>query len=347
MINELAIISERAAFTHWKVANDVYDVLKDKVNKCNLYDWGDKKIPEKNVLFVSTILSTSLHYLTRFLPEKRVVFYTTLEGEPIVDPIGRQIAKNIKIVAVSHFAEEMLQRVNLHCDGVVYHGIDMNDTQGDPRFAEFLNIIQHHPDKPKTRKRKYLTVSSNMIRKGLDRLMIAHKLVEFTNKDAVCILHSGGGHIDTARLADQLELSLGRFWFTNSFGMYDNYQMNTLYKFAQFYVQPSLTEGFCLPLAEALKHELPVIAIDAPPYNEIIKHKKTGILIPVTKTTRKRFLNRIILIMKHYSVNDLAEAISDLLMDKYRNSLKDNITKQVKMRFDSSKTYPALLKHFE
>lgn len=343
---ELAIITEKHAISHMKVAQDIYNVLKTRCD-CNLYDWEETKIPEKNILFVATLLNTSLHYLSRFLPKKRIVLYATLEGEPIIDPIARRIADHVKIVAVSHFVKEMIQSVGLHCEDVVYHGIDMNDTQGDPRFREFLDAIQHHPSKPKTRKRKYLTVSGNMKRKGLDRLMVAHKLIEFNHKDALCMLHSGGGYVDTARLADQLELSFGRFWLTNAFGLYDNYQMNTLYKFAQFYVQPSLTEGFGLPMAEALKHELPVIAIDAPPYNEIIQHKKTGILIPVTKTTRERFLNRIILIMKHYSVNDLAEAISDLLMDKYRKSLKDNITKKVKMRFDSSKTYPALLRYFE
>ena len=343
---DLAIVTERKAFTHNKVAEDIYNVLKTRVN-CKIYDWAAKQIPEKNILFVATILSTSLHYLTRFLPKKRVVFYTTLEGEPIIDPIGRRIADNIKIVAVSKFAKEMLERVELHCDGVVYHGIDMKDTAGDPRFAEFLNTIQHPPGRPKARKRKYLTVSSNMSRKGLDRLIIAHKLVEFHNPDAILILHSGGGFVDVAHLADQLELAFGRFWFTNSFGMYDKFQMNTLFRFSQFYVQPSLTEGFGLPMAEALKHNLPVIAIDAPPYNEIIQNKRTGILIPVRGTKREKFLNRIILLMRLYSINDLAEAIEKLLNDKYRKGLSANINKEVKMRFDAETTYPALLRYFE
>jgi len=346
-MEELAIVSEQQAFTHWKVATDIYNVLKTKIPRCNLYDWAERKIPEKNILFVATILSTSLHYLTRFLPEKKVVFYTTLEGEPIIDPIGRNIAKNIKIVAVSHFAEEMLQHVELDCDGVVYHGIRMTDTQRDPRFDEFLNLIQHPPNKPKVRHRKYLTISSNMERKGLDHLMVAHKLVEFNNPDAILILHSGGGFYDIARLADLLEVSFERFWFTNSFGMYDNYQMNSLLNFSEFLVQPSFTEGYGLPMAEALKHEKPVIAINAPPYNEIIENGRTGVLISVRETKRVKFLNRIILLMRLYSVNDLAEAIEKLLNDKFRKGLCSNITKKVKMRFESEETYPALLRYFE
>lgn len=342
----VAIITERSIMSHWKVAQDIYDVLRKKV-PCTLYDWAEREIPERNILFVGTVLSTSLSYLTRFLPGKRVVFYTTLEGEPIIDPIGRNIAKNIKIVAVSNFVREMLHRVELHCDGVVYHGIKMNDTRGDPRFAEFLQTIQHPPNKPKTRKRKYLTVSTNMIRKGLDRLMIAHKLVEFQNPDAILMLHSGAGYVNIRALAEQLEIDFVRFWFTNNFGMYDKFQMNTLFRFCQFLVQPSHCEGYGLPMAEALKHEKPVIAIDAAPYNEIIEDGKTGILIPVRGIRRERFLNRVILLMHRYAINDLAEAITQLLNDKYRKQLSSNITKKVKMRFDSEKTYPALLKYFE
>jgi len=343
---ELAIVTEKKAFTHNKVAEDIFNVLKKYAN-CNIYDWEEKNIPEKNILFVATILSTSLHYLTHFLPQKRVVFYTTLEGEPIIDPIGRRIAEQVKIVAVSKFAKEMLERVGLHCEGVVYHGIDMKDTQPDPRFADFLNTIQHPAGKPKTTKTKYLTVSSNMERKGLDRLIIAHRLVEFHNPNAILVLHSGGGYYNIAQIADMLELTFERFWFTNSFGMYDTFQMNTLYRFCQFLVQPSFTEGFGLPMTEAFKHKLPVIALNAAPYNEIVEDKKTGILIPIRDTRREKFLNRIILLMRYYSINDLAEAIEKLLNDKYRQGLSANINKEVQKRFDSDNTYPALLRYFE
>jgi len=346
-MEDLAIISQPQAFSLWKVATDIHNVLKDEVPNCNLRDWEEKKIPEKNLLFVTTILSTSLHYLTRFLPDKNIVVYTTLEGEPIIDPVARNIADHIKIVAVSKFVETMLQRVELNCEGVVYHGIDMKDTQHDPRFSEFLQTIQHPPNKPKTGKRKYLTVSANVTRKGLDRLLLSHKLVEYTNPDNILILHSGGGYVDVASLANQLELNFERFWFTNSFGMYDNFQMNSLYKFSQFVVQPSYTEGFGLPITEAFRHGKPVIAIDAAPYNEIIENKKTGILIPVVGTKRVKFLNRIMLQMKYYRVNDMAEAIQTLLNDKYRKHLTGNITEEVKTRFDSHNTYPALTRFFE
>jgi glycosyltransferase involved in cell wall biosynthesis len=341
---ELAIITEKAAISHYKVAQDIYNTIRGQV-ECSLCDWEEKAIPEKNILFVGTLFTNTLHYLSRFTG-KNIVFYTTLEGEPLVDPIGRKIASKIKIVAVSRFVKEMLERADLNCEGVVYHGIDMAKTQHDPRFTEFLETIENPKNEPNIRKRKYLTVSGNMERKGLDKLIVAHKIVEYNHPSAILILHTGGGYVDITRMADALQLEPERFWYTNSFGLYDEYQMNSLYRYADFYVQPSHTEGFGLPMIEALKHNKPVIAIDAPPYNEIIENGKTGILIPVKGQKRQLYMNSIYLLMRLYEVDDLARAIEALLDDKLRQSLAQNITPQVKAKFDSKNTYPNLLKYF-
>ena len=249
-------------------------------------------------------------------------------------------------MAVSKFVKEMLERAGLNCDGVVYHGIDMKHTQHDPRFTDFLETLQNPKNEPHIPKRKYLTVSGNMERKGLDKLMVAHKIVEFNNSGAILILHTGGGYIDVTRMADGLQLVPERFWYTNSFGLYDEYQMNSLYRFADFYVQPSYTEGFGLPMIEALKHGKLVIAIDAPPYNEIVANGKTGILIPVTGQKRVMYLNNIWLLMRLYDVDALARAIETLLDDKTRTKMTQSITDEAKAKFDSKNTYPPLLTYF-
>jgi glycosyltransferase involved in cell wall biosynthesis len=122
--------------------------------------------------------------------------------------------------------------------------------------------------------------------------------------------------------------------------------MNSLYRYADFIVQPSHTEGFGLPMIEALKHNKPVIAIDASPYNEIIANGKTGILIPVKGQKRTLYMNNIYLLMRLYEVDDLARAIETLLDDKTRKTLAQNITQETKAKFDSKNTYPQLLKYF-
>jgi len=345
---DLAVVTEKAAISHYKVAEDIYNAVKDKT-KCSLHDWEDKNIPEKNVLFIGTLFANTLHYLSRFINHKNIVFYATLEGEPILDPIARKTANKIKLVAVSKFTKTMIERAGLTCEGVVYHGIDMEDTQHDPRFTDFLETIQHPRNEPHIKKRKYLTVSGNMERKGLDKLIVAHKLVEYHHPDAILILHTGGGYVDIRALSDTLQLTFERLWYTNSFGMYDKYQMNSLYRFADFTVQPSHTEGFGLPMIEALRHNKPVIAIDAPPYNEIVQHGKTGILIPVTGQRRIRYLNSIWLLMRYYNIDDLARAIETLLDDKTRTQLVQRHQTEfnsAKQKFNSKNTYPSLLNYF-
>lgn len=49
----------------------------------------------------------------------------------------------------------------------------------------------------------------------------------------------------------------------------DDNQLNELYNLVDVYVQPSLDEGFCLPLMEAMKTGLPVVASDIPIFKEV------------------------------------------------------------------------------
>ncbi len=342
---DIAIVTEKKAISHYKVAEDIYNVLNGKAFCC-LNDWEEKAFPEKNILFVGTLFGNTLHYLSRFTG-KRIVFYATLEGEPMLDPIARKIARKIKIVAASNFVKQMVEQAGLHCEGVVYHGINMSETEHDPRLTDFLKTIEHSPKGPHITKRKYLTVSGNMERKGLDKLIVAHKITEHNNPGAILVLHTGGGYVDIRQMTDLLQIKPEGFWFTNSFGMYDKYQMNSLFRFADFIVQPSHTEGFGLPQIEALRHNKLVIAIDAPPYNEIVINGKTGILIPVTGQRRVRYLNNIWLVMRYYRIDDLARAIQSLLNDKNRKKLRDLTTMdEQKAKFDAKNTYPDLLKYF-
>lgn len=52
-------------------------------------------------------------------------------------------------------------------------------------------------------------------------------------------------------------------------GRVDETSLATLYAHADFYIAPSLTEGFCLPVIEAQKHGVPVLASDIPVLREV------------------------------------------------------------------------------
>ncbi len=324
-------------YSHYLVAREIQRVIGGKV-----YNFQDKKIPEKNILFVGTCTANVLTYLTRFLPRKNVVLYATVEGFPIILPksVEREVAKRIKIVAVSEYVKMWIETSQLHCDGVVYHGINMKNRKYDKFFLEYLTESW-------TKGRQIvLAVIGNMPRKGVDKFMLTSKLVQ-AQKDVCFILHSGGGPppaIDVRRLSEQLQLN--DFWFTNSFAMYSPEKMNALYYGCTVYVQPSLCEGFGRPMIEAMRFFKPVVAVDAQPYSEIVENGKTGILVPCLRVEGVNWMDQIQMNLHLYSVNDVADAILKLLEGKKSIKMKKAIAGQSE-KFESTMVYPQLSTYFE
>jgi len=71
---------------------------------------------------------------------------------------------------------------------------------------------------------------------------------------------------------DAVRRSLDRYPELTSFvrpGRVDEQQLATWYAHADFYVAPSLTEGFCLPVVEAQKFGVPVVCSDIPVLREV------------------------------------------------------------------------------
>ena len=323
-------------YPFYLITQEIQRVFKKNGVSSKIYNFQERKIPEENILFVGTCHGNILTYLTRFLPQKKVVLYGTLEGFPMINPnsVEREVAKQIKIVAFSEYSKMCMESSEIYCDGVVYPGIPMEDRKFDDRFAEWIT------DSWAKKRPIVLTVVGNMPRKGVDKYMIASKMVQ-AKRDVCFILHSGGGALDVRGLAEQLQLN--DFWFTNSFGMYPPEKLNALYHVSDVYVQPSYCEGFGMPMIEAMRFLLPVVAVDAQPYSEIVVNGKTGLLISCKGVEGVNWMNQIQLNMHQYSVDDLADAILTLLRyDAVRIKMEKAIARRRK-KFDSSIVYPKLL----
>ena len=93
-----------------------------------------------------------------------------------------------------------------------------------------------------------------------------------------------------------------------------------MYKACNVYVQPSYSEGFGLPILEAFRFNKPVIAVNAPPFNEIITHNSTGIMIPAEGVSWQGFKRNIDFKLNTYSADKLAHAILSLLRDRELNA---------------------------
>ena len=347
-VTNLTIVTDLAWPAFRNVASDIQNALQPYC-RCQVVDWKEA-MPGGNILFVQTIRKDTLKLLKKLLSGSRIVFYGTTEGHSLLDAESIQIAKNINIVAVSSFVKEMLEEVGLSVAGVVHHGVDMDAKEVDAAFLQ--SCAEKLGEKLVS-----LTIAKNDCRKGLETLLRAYKHVEGEIPHSFGILHSepnqfdeGGGRTRRQGAYDLPELvsklGIKRIWLTNRHGLLTPGEVNALYKLCQIYVLSSYSEGFGLPMLEAFRFHKPVVAVDAPPFNEIIEHGKTGILIPCVEVQWFNHKNKVLFKMHKYEHGCLAEAIIRLLSN---TALRDKIgihIQKSKYRWSIHNLYPKLLKYF-
>jgi len=304
---------------------------------CTIQDWTRAK-PGGNILFIGTVFRQTLNFLSKFVGASNIVFYGTTEGHSFVDKTCLEVASQIKIVAVSNFVKQMLEESGIRVAGVVHHGLDANDVE--------MNIPLYKTLKKKFRgKSVILTVAANDPRKGLDQLLSAYRFVENEIQNSFLILHSKAtGYYNLTKTAETLKIK--RLWLTNLYGKLTPTKLNALYNICSIYVQPSYSEGFGLPILEAFKFNKPVIATDAPPFNEIIKHNKNGLLVPSKGFEWYNHKDMILFKMHRYEAKDLASAVVDLLSNQILIKKMRTKIQNEKRYWDFRRLYPKLLSYF-
>ena len=99
-------------------------------------------------------------------------------------------------------------------------------------------------------------------------------------------------------------------------------------------------------MLEAFRFAKPVIAVDAPPFNEIIKDGQTGKLIPYNEVRWFNRRNEVLFKMHIYEPNILARSIIDLMTNAdLRENMRKNIESE-KSRWSIYNLYPQLLNFF-
>jgi len=344
---KVKIVARMAWPSFRNTAIAIYNAVKTH-HTCTIHDW--KKVePGGNILFIDTVHTPALKFLDKLLPESNVVFYGTTEGHSRLDEEAFAISKRVRIVAVSNFVKQMLEDIRVPVAGVLHHAINMSDKKVDIEF--------YRKWKTKMRRRKViLTVSSNDPRKGLDKLLKAYKAVEERNEDSFLIVHSEpkkycdlegkvrSRYYDLEEEARNLKIK--RLWLTNLFGRMSPPKLNALYKLCTAYVQPSLSEGFGLPILEAYRFDKPIIAVDAPPFNEVVSQTETGILVPSNGAYWFNYKDRIDFKMHTYATEDLAQAILRCISDQRLLEKMQLKISQEKWGWDSRKRYPELINYF-
>jgi len=232
----------------------------------------------------------------------------------------------------------MLEESGIRVAGVVPHGLDMKDQRVSISFCKILK-------KRLKNKNVILAVAANDPRKGLDKLLNAYRFVEHEIQNSFLVLHStAAGYYNPTQISKDFKIK--RLWLTNLYGKLTPSNLNALYNVCNIYVQPSYSEGFGLPILEALKFNKPAVAVDAQPFSEIIKHNKSGILVPSSRFSWYNYKDMILFKMHWYEPEDLASAIIALLSNQRLITKMQRNIQSEKYHWDIYRLYPKLLSYF-
>jgi glycosyltransferase involved in cell wall biosynthesis len=336
----VAIVSEPKAVSFWHISKQIAKTLRTKGIEVKVYPWTAHNIKEPNVLFMGNIFNSTINYMSRFIGDKNIVFYGVTEGVPLLSNVNLQLSDKFTLITPSQYSKQCLEQAGLKVKAVIPHGIDLT-VKPDPNYKAAIKQLLPQPCGVEPSNVMFC-ISGNVQRKGIEKLMLSFKTIEHLVKDSYLILHSGTGDLNIPGVQSILDLQ--RFFWTNSWGLLDAGKLASLYTLSDFYVQPSMVEGFGLTYLEAFQWDLPVIGVNCPATNEIVKDKYTGILLPVTRTEDIIWQQHHAIRLHHFTTDSLMDAMLVLTDENTRIKMSVNCKKE-KQKWDMLDIYPKFLNY--
>lgn len=170
------------------------------------------------------------------------------------------------VVAVSNFTKEVVvarHGIDPSKITVVYNGIDVEDE--DPEVRKWVERLQ----KFKEGKKLVLFVGRITLMKGPDYfLKAAKKVLEFYPN--VVFVMAGSGDMETQMVREAIELKISdKIIFA---GFARGRELTALYRAADLYVLPSVSEPFGITPLESLVEGTPVLISKQSGVSEVIRH---------------------------------------------------------------------------
>ncbi|RLI87534.1 MAG: hypothetical protein DRP01_01625 [Archaeoglobales archaeon] len=265
------------------------------------------------------------------------LIYTTVEGEPKQHLISKWIKQGCYFISNSKFTTKMLKRVGLKVIGMVPHGVNMDMIE----FSKKLIPDQKQMIKDKLNKKVIFgTVASGHPRKGLDRLSQAIEIVNSKTKDI-------GFVIFTNATGKNAFFDVENTLILTRFGKLAREEILSLIGALDFYIQPSLCEGFGLPVLEAQAFGIPVIYPKYEPLTEIA-HPKLNYPVSIQDEQYKDLGDGILYLIHEYNPKEMADQILNAyeLYTKNRQEYEARKKELIKHAesFDVKKIYLQFLK---
>jgi glycosyltransferase involved in cell wall biosynthesis len=349
----LIVITKGEFFSHKRygsffiVARDLSRILDMRVMglEKTVYPYIAMTRPDL-VISIGT-LNTNI-FLTKIaaliMAARRVIAYGVIEGsarkfKPVSDLVNMATRLNkLCIVVPSNYVKTEMQRLGVNVKYVIPHGVDL----------EIINSLgKDKIDLPAPdRDVKVLSVFSDLhqARKsmGLYYLLRAwSQLHSSVKRKANLILKVPGG---TRQFVNKIASSAGLA--KEDYTILDNWlsrdSLYSLFKSSSVYVHGTLADAFGLPLVESIACGTPVIALNAPPWNEIVDEKigwlvdvereimmSRGSLLPYTHRLRIPNLK---------SLSSQIESAVEFCADGHCDFLRKNCLERARM-FDIKYTY--------
>jgi len=190
--------------------------------------------------------------------KKPKAVYVTIEGVPSKANTGCSNVKSLDFIAVSHFVERCLRQSGLKVIDVVHHAVDYEKCQVLKRDSL---ILKKKWEEEYGDRIKFLYLGRNDPRKGLDKLGKAIGWLNEDYKDDFVMLMASEG--DVAGLTDQKNVIK-----VAQTGSMQHDDVLRILGAADYFVFPSMCEGFGVPLLEANAMGIPGIHCWFPPLDE-------------------------------------------------------------------------------
>jgi len=263
---------------------------------------------------------------------KRNVMYVTTEGVPKKVMITSWMRTGVTYIAVSNYVKAMLESVGVMASKVIYHGINY----------DILNLVASRIQSRKIALKNRLgakvvfgTVASNHPRKNL-------KGYASVLKQVVEQVPNAGFFIVTTEQGVSNFAGIPRVQAVPLFGKLTRDEILSTIGSFDFYVHPTYSEGFGLPLLEAQALGIPVIYPYYSPLTEITL-EEANLPVEIMDVSSDDFGEGIDFTIHYFDTNSMISQIKNAY-DIYLNnkSKYEDMSTKVKefaKRFDAENLY--------